>query len=183
MYENYEWTQEELWKLRQEVRPGSVYGKDYENSFGVLTDNCYYFFESYLEYLGEEMEYQIDDYDDSQYWDYIEEFDTPENLYEYWYGIEDPNINPITKMLIEYVKKIGAYDKYDALTADIETAEDYTTMDEWTEWIEGLEDGMSNIRDYDYWFEDEEDDEKVAEYQNVIADVIDYLKRILYIEE
>lgn len=54
--ENKVWTKEELWELRRQIVLGSVFVRDYRNSFGVPEDMCCAFFDGYLSFLQDEGE-------------------------------------------------------------------------------------------------------------------------------
>ena len=85
------WTKEQLWELRQEVPIGSLFIKDYRNSFGIDPRKVCDFFDGYLDFLEDEMEYQISDFNDRDFWNLLDEFDTPDNLEEWYYCFdEDP---------------------------------------------------------------------------------------------
>ena len=87
-YNLNELTKDQLWKLRQEIRLGSLYTTDYENSFDIPEKICQAFFDGYNEYIGELM---VDDgHDADEYFDIIDEYDTEDNLYEYYYACEYP---------------------------------------------------------------------------------------------
>ena len=84
------WTKKRLWELRRQVRLGSLYSKDYENSFGIDKNFCQTFFDGYMEYLGELMD---EDGVGHRYYDYLSSYDTAKNLYN-WYGMFD-TIDPL----------------------------------------------------------------------------------------
>lgn len=77
---------EDIVKLRKEIKLGSLYTDDYENSFDIDPRDVRYFFDGYCDYLGELME--DDGISDNDYWDHIDEYDTDKNLIE-WYYIAD----------------------------------------------------------------------------------------------
>ena len=81
------WTKNKLWKLRQEIALGSLYTRDYDNSFGVNERACQDFFDSYLDWLAEEM--QEEGISDSDFWDELDNYDNAENLYEWYMMYED----------------------------------------------------------------------------------------------
>ena len=82
-----ELTKENLWKLRKEIVLNSLYLSDYENSFGVDEEDLFYFFEGYLEDLGYLMEENIENYFDEMFFGYLGEYDTEDNLYNYYLDI------------------------------------------------------------------------------------------------
>ena len=49
----WELNKEQLKKLRSEIRVGSYYGSDYENSFGIDADEICKYSEGYLNYIDE----------------------------------------------------------------------------------------------------------------------------------
>lgn len=87
-YNLNELTKEQLQKLRREIRLGSMYTTDFENSFDIPEKICQAFFDGYNDFLGEMM---IEDgHDDDEYWDIIDEYDNADNLEEYYYCCEYP---------------------------------------------------------------------------------------------
>jgi len=83
-----EFTKEQLEKLREEIVLGSLYTADFENSFDIPAKNCQDFFDGFNDYLGELM---IEDgHDDDEYWDIIEQYDTIDNLWNWYNCIEYP---------------------------------------------------------------------------------------------
>ena len=82
-----ELTKENLWKLRKEIVLNSLYLSDYENSFGIDKEDLFYFFEGYLEDLGYLMEENIENYFDEMFFGYLGEYDTEDNLYNYYLDI------------------------------------------------------------------------------------------------
>lgn len=81
------WTKNKLWKLRQEIRLGSLFTRDYDNSFGVNERDCQDFFDGYLDWLKEEM--QEEGIPDNDFWDELDNYDNAENLYEWYLMYED----------------------------------------------------------------------------------------------
>ena len=79
-----ELAKENLWKLRKEIVLNSLYLSDYQNSFGVDEKDLSYFFEGYLEDLEYLMEENIENYSDEMFFDYLGEYDTEDNLYNYY---------------------------------------------------------------------------------------------------
>lgn len=73
--------QETLWKLRMEIRLGSLYYADYANSFGFTTHSVCDFFDSYLEYLEELAE---EEFGANYTYDDVLSFDNEDNLYNWW---------------------------------------------------------------------------------------------------
>ena len=85
------WTKEKLWKLRQEIKLGSLFISDYCNGFGVDPHKVCNFFEGFLEFVEEEMREDHPDCDDKDFWELLPDYDTPEYLLD-WYSCfeEDP---------------------------------------------------------------------------------------------
>lgn len=76
-------TKEQLWKLRQEIVLGSLYTDDYKNSFNINPENVAAFFDSFIE------DAQRDDegnYNERK----TDEFDNPDDLYNYYLSCENP---------------------------------------------------------------------------------------------
>lgn len=78
--------QETLWKLRMEIRLGSLYYADYANSFGFTTHSVCDFFDSYLEYLEELAE---EEFGANYTYDDVLSFDNEDNLYYWWEYYEE----------------------------------------------------------------------------------------------
>ena len=83
-------TKNELWELRKQVRLCSIYTSDFENTFGIEKHSCQDFFDGYAEELEYIMQNTIENFKDSKYFDYLKDFDNADNLYDYYYGIENP---------------------------------------------------------------------------------------------
>ena len=79
----------QLWNLRKEIVLNSLYLYDYDNSFGLDSYSLSIFFDGYLEYLEEEMKYNIENYDDSMFFEYLKDYDNEDNLYDWYMMIED----------------------------------------------------------------------------------------------
>lgn len=79
----------QLWNLRQEIILNSLYLDDYDNSFGLDKDNLCVFFDGYLDYLEDEMKYNIENYDDNMFFEYLSDYDNKDNLYDWYMMIED----------------------------------------------------------------------------------------------
>ena len=116
-------TKEELWQLRQDIRLGSLYTRDYENRFGIDPDYVQSTFDGFLDYLREIMKEEIPRYDDNNYWDYLDEYDTPEHLDEYCnYMLEwsDKDIKAMTKEARDEIEDWYQEELYYANVSDIE---------------------------------------------------------------
>ena len=84
-------SEENLWKLRQEIKLGSLFIADYRNSFGVEPHKVCDFFDGFLEFVGEVMQEDSPSYDDKDFWELLPDYDTSEYLLD-WYSCfeEDP---------------------------------------------------------------------------------------------
>lgn len=78
-------TSEQLWALRKQIRLGSLYYSDYQNTFGIDCRVVCDFFDSYLSYLEELMADDSADYKDEDFFALLPLYDTPDNL-QNWYG-------------------------------------------------------------------------------------------------
>lgn len=84
----------DLWKLRKEIVLNSLYLSDYENSFDIPIEDCCNFFEGYFEELcyilqdeiGEE---EYNNLNSDEFYKRVFALDNEDNLYNYYYGIED----------------------------------------------------------------------------------------------
>lgn len=76
-------TKEQLWKLRQEIVLGSLYLDDYKNSFGIDPQAACNFFDSFIEDAQQDDE---GNYNERK----TEEFDNPDDLYNYYLTCENP---------------------------------------------------------------------------------------------
>lgn len=77
---------DQLWELRQQITLNSIFIQDYENDFEFEPESISNFFDGYLEYLyelanGEGLE-------DIELFDLVDKYDTPENLFEYYWGLD-----------------------------------------------------------------------------------------------
>ena len=88
------WTKENLWKLRQEIKLGSLYVAHYHNSFGIDPDKLCGFFEGFLEFVEEKMREDHPGFDDADFWDLLLDYDTPEQLLDWYSCFEE---EPLTK--------------------------------------------------------------------------------------
>lgn len=79
----------QLWNLRKEIVLNSLYLDDYDNSFGLDKCNLSVFFDGYLDYLEDEMKYNIKNYDDNMFFEYLKDYDNKDNLYDWYMMIED----------------------------------------------------------------------------------------------
>lgn len=81
-------TTKELISLREDVILGSLNYKDYENTLNLKAVDVFDFFDCYLNYLGELMEEDIRNYSDEDFWDFLEKYDTEENLINFYHTYE-----------------------------------------------------------------------------------------------
>lgn len=82
------WSKEKLWELRKEIRLGSLYYSDYENSFDIPKDICSNFFDGFIEWcwiIEEEKENGLREWNDI-----LNKYDNEIELWDYFYGIEYP---------------------------------------------------------------------------------------------
>ena len=90
-------SQTDLWKLRQEIKLGSLFIVDYRNNFGVAPHKVCDFFDGFLEIVEEGMQEDYPSYDDKDFWELLPDYDTPEYLLD-WYSCfeKDPLPLPVT---------------------------------------------------------------------------------------
>lgn len=91
LYEcNAEYAKRKLWNIRQDVILCSLYYKDYNNRYGYNPYTMCDFFDGYAEYLDELMQETVKGYTDAMFFDRLNEYDTPENLYDWYCCLERP---------------------------------------------------------------------------------------------
>lgn len=73
----------DLWKLRMEIPLGSLYVRDYENSFGFTAESVCNFFDGFLDFIEEIAREERGN--DVEWQDIIDEYDTEDRLIEWWY--------------------------------------------------------------------------------------------------
>lgn len=73
----------QLKQLRNEIVLCSHYLKHYENSF-MSKEEASTFFDGYADYLSELMAKNIKDYNNADYFKYVNDYDTVENLNTYY---------------------------------------------------------------------------------------------------
>ena len=81
-----ELNRDELWDLRQSITLGSLNYSDFENELGLDPHVVAEFFDGYMDFLEEKM--LEDGYSDADFFYVLNEYDTPENLEE-WYNCSD----------------------------------------------------------------------------------------------
>ena len=194
----YQWSKEDLWKLRQEIVLDSLFTREYENSFGVIPRRCQDFFDGYseeLEYILETDE-TLPDYNDAQFYDYLDSVDTPDNLYDYYYyTIEYPMLNPIEKMIELYCPKIGL--DYDG-SMIISQANSYVEMyigeyvgdnsyDDWKDLVKSLRSAGDRTASGDFGYALDDDYElgedyteaEAKEFGEALKKLADYIEAII----
>lgn len=87
-----ELNRDELWNLRQSITLGSLNYSDFENELGLDPHVVAEFFEGYMDFLEEKM--VEDGYSDDEFYKFLDEYDNPENLEE-WYNICNGEALPI----------------------------------------------------------------------------------------
>ena len=91
-------SEETLWKLRQEIKLGSLFVSDYCNSFGIDPHKVCDFFDGFLEFVREAMRENYPGRDDVSFWELLPDYDQPEWLLDWYYCFdEDPLRAPETK--------------------------------------------------------------------------------------
>ena len=90
-------TKEQLWKLRQEIKLGSIYIDDYKNSYNINPKAVCDFFDSFIEDAQQDDEGNFNNRK-------IEEFDNAEELYDYYLSCENPFGNLTEELHEEEVK-------------------------------------------------------------------------------
>ena len=93
-----ELNRDELWDLRQSITLGSLNYSDFENELGLDPHVVAEFFDGYMDFLEEKM--LEDGYSDADFFDVLDEYDTPENLEE-WYNCSDVDPLAIEKAPLE----------------------------------------------------------------------------------
>lgn len=78
-------TCETLWNLRMEISLCSMYYADFRNSFGIDEHAVCDFFDGYANYLQELMNGDEAGRGNNHFFDFLEQYDCPENLWN-WYG-------------------------------------------------------------------------------------------------
>ena len=89
-YKDFEfWDMEKLWKLRGEICLGSLFLKDYKNSFGIPTGDCSNFFDGFLDDCFD-IEIEEGRGDGITIQTIYELYDNKESLWDYFSGVEYP---------------------------------------------------------------------------------------------
>lgn len=71
----------DLWKLRMEIPLGSLFVRDYENSFCFTAESVCDFFDSFLSYIEE---IAREENEDAEWDEIVDEYDNEETLLEWW---------------------------------------------------------------------------------------------------
>ena len=80
-------TNKDLISLREDIVLGSLFYSDYKNSLNIKVEDAFDFFDMYLNYLGELMEYEVENYSDEQFWDLLPKYDKNENLIDFYHNV------------------------------------------------------------------------------------------------
>lgn len=85
-------TSDQLSKLRKDITLNSTFTDDYKNSLGIDSQLVQNFFDGYIEYLSEMIQEDIgedkyDELDDNDWYNYINKYDTLENLEHYYNAV------------------------------------------------------------------------------------------------
>lgn len=89
-------TKDELQKLRNQISLNSLYIADYRNDMGIEEHQCCDFFDGFMSYISELFYEDHPKATDNQYWGRIWNYDTIENLWD-WYCCFEEDPLPITK--------------------------------------------------------------------------------------
>lgn len=78
-------TKEELWNLRLEIVLGSLFLKDYSNSFGIPVSTCCDFFDGFIDDCFDR------ESDNISFQQVCDKYDNPDSLWEYYcfMGVDD----------------------------------------------------------------------------------------------
>ena len=74
----------QLWRLRKDIVLNSLYLKDYENRYDIDPQEVCDFFKGWLDFLEEDMKEEIESYDTNDFFNYLDLFDTPKRLLNWW---------------------------------------------------------------------------------------------------
>lgn len=94
-------SEENLWKLRQEIKLGSLFIVDYRNSFDIDPHKVCDFFDGFLEFVGEEMREDHPGFNDAAFWELLPNYDTPGYLLDWYSCFEEDPLAKIEKMIEE----------------------------------------------------------------------------------
>lgn len=83
-------TKERLWKLRNEIKLGSMYVADYQNDMNIDENLVCNFFDGYIESLTFLMDEDQLAWDDGTFYDCLSRYDNADNLWS-WYSEFDKN--------------------------------------------------------------------------------------------
>lgn len=85
---------DQLWNLRRQIVLGSLYYSDYVNSYDIDCHPVCDFFDSFLSFVEEEMQNEIPNYDDKNFFRLLPAYDNAEKLWE-WYCCFEENPLPL----------------------------------------------------------------------------------------
>lgn len=122
-----ELSEKELDELRKEVCLNSDFYRDYKNSFGIDGFHCYEFFKGYVVFLSE---LERENGESLNFSDFIEKYDTIENLIE-WRNIVDYDEKQSDDMI--YIAKSGINGK-----CDHEIKETIYDFEDWVDYYLGV---------------------------------------------
>lgn len=91
-------TQKRLWQLRRQIPLCSLFYSDYRNSFDIDEHAVCDFFDGYADYLAELMNEDCPGRGNNFFYDYLEQYDTSENLWNWYCCFEE---EPLPKMASE----------------------------------------------------------------------------------
>lgn len=83
-----DWSKKTLWKLRNSIVLNSMFTDDYKNPYEIDPETVQEFFDEYFDYLYWLM--LEDGFTDADTFPKIWDYDTPENLADYYLSLEDP---------------------------------------------------------------------------------------------
>lgn len=84
-----DYAKNKLWNIRKDIVLNSLYYSDYENRYGYNVYMICNFFDGFLEYVENLMFEDIPGFKDEKFFDYLAEYDTKENIWEWYCMIED----------------------------------------------------------------------------------------------
>ena len=82
-----DFTQDDLWALRQQIVLNSLFIADYRNDFEIDENSVCEFFDSFISY-AQELEKE-DGYENESIEEFFERYDNPDDLWEWYCCYED----------------------------------------------------------------------------------------------
>ena len=82
-------TFDDIKQLRKEIVLNSLYIADYRNSLGLDPHEVCDFFDGFVEHMAELLAEEYGNVPDNEYFDYLFQYDTTENLYDWWNCFEE----------------------------------------------------------------------------------------------